>query len=64
MTVTNMQLLIFETHDDLNQCTSCMEKPDQYVTHFPRSIMALDQMYLTQFAYSNISQSRKQQWIE
>jgi hypothetical protein len=64
MTVTNKQLLISESHDDLNQCTSCMEKPDQYVTHFSRLIMALDQMYLTQFTYSNLSQSRQEQWIE
>jgi hypothetical protein len=38
MTVTNKRLLISESHGDLNRCTPYRGKPDQHVTHFPRSV--------------------------
>jgi hypothetical protein len=38
MTATNKWLLISESHNDLNQCTPCREKPDQHVTRFSRSV--------------------------
>jgi hypothetical protein len=33
MTTTNKRLLISESHDDSNCCTSCNEKPDKYDTY-------------------------------
>jgi hypothetical protein len=33
MAVTNKRLLISESHDDLNWCTPCRGKPDQYDTY-------------------------------
>jgi hypothetical protein len=38
MTATNKRLLISKSHDDSNRCTPCRGKPDQYATHFPRSV--------------------------
>jgi hypothetical protein len=31
-------ILISESHGDSKRCTPCREKPDQYVTCFPRSV--------------------------
>jgi hypothetical protein len=33
MTTTNKRLLISESHNDSNRCTSCREKPDQHDTY-------------------------------
>jgi hypothetical protein len=32
-TATNKRLLIFESRDDSNHCTSCRGKPDQHDTY-------------------------------
>jgi hypothetical protein len=37
MTATNKQLLISESHGDLNRCTPCRGKSDQHATRFLRS---------------------------
>jgi hypothetical protein len=36
-TTTNKRLLISESRDDLNQCTSCRGKPDQHATYASHS---------------------------
>jgi hypothetical protein len=38
MTITNKQLLISESHGNLNRCTPCRGKLDQHATHFPRLV--------------------------
>jgi hypothetical protein len=40
MTATNKRLLISESRGNSNRCTPCRGNPDQYVTHFPRSVCA------------------------
>jgi hypothetical protein len=37
MTTTNKQLLISESHNDLNRCTPCRGKPDQHATYASHS---------------------------
>jgi hypothetical protein len=38
ITTTNKRLLISESYGDLNRCTPCRGKPDQYATRFPRLV--------------------------
>jgi hypothetical protein len=39
MTTTTKQLLISESHGDLNRCTPYRGKPDQHTTCLPRSVL-------------------------
>jgi hypothetical protein len=44
LTATNKQLLIYESRDDSNRCTSCRVKPDQHVTRITRSVHVWSQI--------------------
>jgi hypothetical protein len=37
MTATNKRLLISKSHNDLNRCTPCREKPEQHATYASHS---------------------------
>jgi hypothetical protein len=65
-TDTNKWLLISESHDDLNRCTSCRGKPDQHVICFLHSVRIRHSyhMYLVQSTYDNLLRRRQLSWID